>query len=628
MLDVLRQGARSWGIKIMFAMIIVVFVLAFGISRMDQGRRNAVALVNEEPISVQSFQRAVQTTMDRLRAQNPGLSSEILDALNIRDQVFRQMVGSTLLVQEANRLGLFVTDSELAAAIHKISAFQENGRFSPGRYRSALQAQGLTPATFEEDFRKDLVVDKLRRAFVAAGKLPEAQAQDLFKVLERTADLDVLVFAAANETVSVTAEDIAAFHAAHTDEFQEPAKARVRFMRISADTVAKPETISDDAVRAYYEAHGEKFRASEAVHARHILRLLPPDANATQEIAARTELAAIQKRIHDATSFAAEAKAHSQDGSATNGGDLGWFERGRMVPEFEEAAFSLPVGQVSGIVRTPFGLHLIFVEEKRPARPIPLDQVSEDIRRQLAHDQATETLGDTLDLALERIARGEDLDTVAAALGLAVQEPAPFTEADGPQGLSLKPQDVKALMLLAPNTTTKAPILLPDGYLLATKLEDTPARTRSIEETQEEIRQRLTQERQLAAAKAKAEAALKTLPQLPSELTTQLRPLDGVNRQGQLAGIGVSADLGTQILRALPDTWLPEVYSVGGAFVLARVRAIHEPDAAAWEAVRNEWVTSLRDQAAEQAFQAHLKELWDKARIEVLIPELISPSAS
>lgn len=626
MLDILRQGARSWGIKIMFAMIIVVFVLAFGISRMDQGRRGAVALVNEEPISVQSFQRAVQSTMDRLRAQNPGISSEVFDALNIRDQVFRQLVGSTLLVQEAKKLGLFVTDSELAAAVHKISAFQENGRFSPDRYRRTLQSQGLTPALFEEDFRKDLVVDKLRTAIVAAGKLSEAQAKDLFMVLERTADLDVLVFAASNETATITPEDIAAYHAAHTEEFQEPAKARVRLLRITADTIAKPEAVSDEAVRAYYEAHGDQFREPEAVRARHILRLLPPQANATEEATARAELTASRARIHDAASFAAEAKAHSQDGSAAQGGDLGWFERGRMVPEFEQVAFSLPVGQVSDIVRTPFGLHLIFVEEKRPARQKPLEQVASDIRGQLARDQATETLGDTLDLALERIARGEDVNAVATALGLAVQEPAPFSEADGPQGISLKPQDVKALMLLAPGTTTKAPILLPDGYLLATKVEDIPARTRTVEETQEEIRQRLTRERQLAAAKAKAEAALKALPKL--DPAAQLRPISGVNRQGQLAGIGVSAALGTQLLHAEPGAWLPEIYPVGDAFVLARVRAVHPPDEAAWEAVRSQWTQSLRDQAAEQVFQAHLKELWDKARIEVLIPELITPSKS
>jgi len=626
MLDILRQGARSWGIKIMFAMIIVVFVLAFGISRMDQGRRGAVALVNEEPISVQSFQRAVQSTMDRLRAQNPGISSEIFDALNLRDQVFRQMVGSTLLVQEAKKLGLFVTDSELAAAVHKISAFQENGQFSPDRYRRALQAQGLTPALFEEDFRKDLVVDKLRTALIGAGKLSEAQAKDLFMVLERTADLDVLVCAASNETATVTPEDIAAYHAAHPEEFQEPAKARVRLLHITADTIAKPEAVSDEAVRAFYEAHGDQFREPEAVRARHILRLLPPDANATDEAAARAELTAIRARIHDAASFAAEAKAHSQDSSAAQGGDLGWFERGRMVPEFEQAAFSLPVGQVSDIVRTPFGLHLIFVEEKRPARQKPLEQVASDIRRQLARDQAAEALGDTLDLALERIARGEDVSAVASALGIAVQEPTPFTEASGPLGISLKPQDVKALMLLAPGTTTKAPILLPDGYLLATKVEDIPARTRTVEETQEEIRQRLAQERQLAAAKAKAEAALKALPQL--DPTAQLRSLSGVNRQGQLAGIGVSAALGTQLLHAEPGAWLPEIYPVGDAFVLARVRAVHPPDEAAWEAVRNQWTQSLRDQAAEQVFQAHLKELWDKARIEVLIPELISPSKS
>jgi peptidyl-prolyl cis-trans isomerase D len=181
-------------------------------------------------------------------------------------------------------------------------------------------------------------------------------------------------------------------------------------------------------------------------------------------------------------------------------------------------------------------------------------------------------------------------------------------------------------MLLAPGTTTKAPILLPDGYLLATKVEDIPARTRTVEETQEEIRQRLTRERQLAAAKAKAEAALKALPQL--DPTAQLRPLSGVNRQGQLAGIGVSAALGTQLLHAEPGAWLPEIYPVGDAFVLARVRAVHPPDEAAWEAVRSQWTQSLRDQAAEQVFQAHLKELWDKARIEILIPELITPSKS
>lgn len=626
MLDILRQGARSWGIKIMFAMIIAVFVLAFGIGRLDRGHRGAVALVDGEAILLTDYQRAVQTTLERLRAENPSLSPEVLDALDVRGQVFRQMVGSTLLLQEARRLGLFVTDAELAQAVHAIPAFQENGRFSPERYRRALAAQGLEPARFEEDFRKDLLVDKLRQAIGQAARIPEAQAQDLAAVLGRTADLALYVFAADAERVTVAEADIAAYHAAHPEEFQEPARARVRLVQLTSSALAKPEAVEPAAVQAAYDAQPDRFREPEAVRARHILRLLPPGANATEEERVRAELEAMRGRIRDAASFAAEAAAHSQDASASRGGDLGWFERGRMVPEFEEAAFALPVGQVSEIVRTPFGLHLILVEEKRPARRKTLEEAAPAIRAQIAQDRAAERLGDALDTALEAIARGKDLAEVAQGLGLPVLEPAPFTEAEGPMGFALKPEDRKALMLLAPGTTTQAPILLPDGYLLAAKVEDIPARTRSLDETRDDIRARLTRQRQEEAAKAKAEAAKAALPAAPQG--ARLQQAAGVGRQGQVPGLGSSAELGAAILRqAEAGGWLPEIYRVGDAWVLARVEALHEPDPANWASAKAGWVDSLRQQAAEQLFQAYLQGLWEKAKLEILVPELLQPAS-
>ncbi len=626
MLDILRQGARSWGIKILFAMIIVVFVLAFGIGRMDRSHRGAVALVNGENIPIADYQRAVQTTLDRLRTQTPGLSAELIDALDIRGQVFRQMVGTTLLLQEARRMGLFISDTELAQAVHAIPTFQDNGRFSPERYQQALAAQGLEAARFEEDFRKDLLVAKLRQSILQASRIPEAQARDFFTVLSRTVDLEVVVFNASSETVSVSEEDIAAYHAAHPEEFQEPAKARVHLLEISPRTLAKPEAIEEEAIRAAYSAQPDRFREPEAVRARHILRLLPPEANATVEAEVRGELEAIRRRIHDAASFAAEAKAHSQDASASRGGDLGWFERGRMVPAFEEAAFSLPVGEVSSVVRTPFGLHLILVEEKRPARRKPLEEVASSIREQLARDHAAERLGDVLDTALEAIARGKGLAEVAQSLGLSLTGPILFSEADGPAGLGLKPDDGKALMLLAPGTTTQAPILVPNGYLLATKLEDIPARTRTLEEARAEIHAQLTQERQRAAAKAKAEAALAALPTPPAAALS--RHVSGVDRQGELPGIGSNPELGAALLRHEAGQWLPQVYQVGDTFLLVRIQAVHSLDPTTWEGSKQAWTDSLRQQAADQLFQAYLQSLWEKASLEVLIPELIQPPKS
>jgi len=296
-----------------------------------------------------------------------------------------------------------------------------------------------------------------------------------------------------------------------------------------------------------------------------------------------------------------------------------------MVPQFEEAAFALPVGQVSEIVRTPFGLHLIWVEEKRPARERPLEEVADQIQAILARDKAAEHLGDSLDVALEHIARSGSLDAAAQALGVSLLEPAPFSEGQVPAGLSIKPEDLKALMALAPGNTTQAPILLQDGYLLATKVEDIPARTRSVEETHAEIREKLTLQRQKEAAQHRAEAVRARLPELPPELRAALRTVTRVGRQGIVPGIGVSAELGNQALRQTPGTWLPQVYALGETYVLARVEAIHNPDEAAWNAARNEWIPSLRQQAADHAFQAFLKGLQDKATIEVLVPEIINP---
>ncbi|MDP3431098.1 MAG: SurA N-terminal domain-containing protein, partial [Desulfomicrobium sp.] len=195
MLDILRQGAQSWGIKILFGIIIAVFVLAFGMDPAQNDRATVIATVNDTPIQFQPFQERLQRSLELARSQNPGLTSEVLAQMGFKRQILEQMIIEELMLQQASKLGLSVSKEELAKEIHLIPAFQSEGNvFDPASYQDVLRANNLTPGKFESEYMRGMIMDKLQTYVGLPGRLGEGQARDFHTYGRSTAVISYLVY--------------------------------------------------------------------------------------------------------------------------------------------------------------------------------------------------------------------------------------------------------------------------------------------------------------------------------------------------------------------------------------------------------------------------------------------------
>lgn len=631
MLDILRKGAQSWGIKILFGIIIAVFVLAFGMNRMQNDTATVVATVNDAPIHFQHYQERLQRNLELIRRQNPDVTSEMLAQMGFKRQILDQMVMEELMLQQAASLGMSVSKEELAKQIHLIPAFQKDGKlFDPETYQSVLRANNLTPGKFESEYMRSMLMDKLQAYVGLTGRLGEEQARDYYEYGRSTAVIAYLKYPweKYKDQVNATEEKIAEQYAARKDAFAVPARAKIDYLALTPGALADTASVTDQEARAYYDQRKDSFKIEEQVRARHILVRAEENATEADVAKAMDKIKKAQADLKAGKNFEETAAKYTEDPSGTQtGGELGWFGRGRMVKPFEDAAFALEKGAVSEPVRTQFGFHLIKVEDKKAAGFEEFDNVANEIRRSIAEDRAAETLQDRLDQALEMVLVGESLDAVAKALGIGVRSTGYFTREQGPVELAaLSPENTAALFDLALNATTQSPVPFEDGYVLAAKREQIEASVQPLDAVRESIVAAIVRDEAMKLAKAEAEADLALLMkgEAPSAASTATAvETEPFARQGAIPGLGANQMLSDKAFVSPAGAWIPEAFAFATGYVLAKPVKVTPPSPEEWAAEKDLWVSTLNQRTEDQAMQAFMAELRAKADVRLTNPALL-----
>ena len=300
------------------------------------------------------------------------LTPEVIKQLGIERQAFEQLIGQKVLAAEARRLGLATTDEELQKTILGIPAFKDSqGRFvGPQVYEQVVRSiRYPSVEDFENELSEQLLVDKLNQVLSANLYLSDAAVEAAYRKDVEKAAIRYVQLPAQDPrlTVEVSPDELKAYLEAHRDQFRLPEQRKVAAVTVDNAALRSQVQVADADVEAYYRDHPDEFTQEEQVRARHIL--LQVNDQRTAE-AAKSEIEAIKRRIAGGEDFAAVAKEVSQDpGSAARGGDLGYFGRGRMTPEFENAAFDAQTGDLVGPVVTPFGVHLLAGPRPSPEGP-------------------------------------------------------------------------------------------------------------------------------------------------------------------------------------------------------------------------------------------------------------------
>lgn len=382
MLQILRNKAQSTFIQILVVIIALVFIF-WGVGTNMMNKKEVALVVNGEEITFQQYQQAydqaIQNLSDRLGGNIPkGLD----ESLGIKQQVIDQLIQTTLLRQGAGLMGLRVSAEEVQKQIVGMPQFLENGEFSIERYNTLLSANRMTPNSFENSMRHDMLSDKTVRDIAKfATVVTEAEIQDLYNQENETVAVRYVKIPTDpfKKDMAVEPADMKKWFDTVKDNYRTEPQVKLRYIESNFAKLGEKVAVTPEDISSYYNDNLAAYQLPEQRRARHILFMARESDSPSVHQEKRKKAEEVVSLLKEKGDFAALAEQYSDDPSKGTGGDLGFFTKGSMVPEFDEAVFAMQPGQTSEVIKTQFGYHIIKLEEVKPASTRPLDEVKEEI---------------------------------------------------------------------------------------------------------------------------------------------------------------------------------------------------------------------------------------------------------
>jgi len=635
MLDLIRKKQKSMIIKVVFWGIIATFVgtifLVWGKGSDDSGRGagSVAATVNGTAIPYSTYQIYYDNRISQLQGlYGSNIPEALLKQFNLEEQSLNDLIDRELMMQEAERRDIEVSRNEIIESIKSIPYFQENGVFNKTRYVAVLQAQRLSAEQFEEEQRQALRIDKLNQQIQDGVEITPADIEEEFARRNNKVSLNLLRYEPSNFVKQVTIEEpeLEKYFADQRESYRVADKVSLAYLVFNAADLTAEASVSDAELEKYYRRNRGAYEVAEQVHAAHILIKVPQDADAATRETKRAEIDKILEQARAGEDFAQLAKRYSEDSSKSQGGDLGFFPRGRMVKPFENAAFSLPEGAVSDVVTSQFGFHIIKVLELREARVKTLDEVRDDVTagakaqkaRQIAFEKALDAYN------LNR--KGGSIDKAADDFNMTLQTTPLFNRGVDIPGLGNKPEISTSAFTLAEGELGRP---VRDGditYLFAVKQKQA-SYIPELKEVRKQLEEayRAAQSQQLAEEAAAAGlAGLKeqqSLKQVARKTGAVIGTSEAFSRADgdTIPGLGNNPELAKQAFELTAEAPVaPEVYPVANNFVVATLKGKTEADPAELDdAKREELRNALFEQRKVEKVDEVVEALREQAEIEI-----------
>jgi len=562
-LNLLRENLKSLSWVLWLVIIVFVGLVFLELVQARQqggggaGDAAAWAADGDLKVSRAEHKRAYEVLLSQYRQILQGQVTPEQTSF-LQRQALQGVIENKILAAEARRVGLKVTDKELQESILAIPILKdENGRFiGTDLYkRTVRRFDYLSIEDFEGSLRESFLIQKLQdvlnaSVFVTANEVEQAYRDQVERAKIRYITLPDSGFAS---DVQISQEDLESYYEAQKADYSLPEQRVARYLLVDNVLLRNTLEITDEDIQNYYNANPEQFSQEEQVHARHIL--LRTDSRSEEE--ARQQMAAIRAQIEGGRDFAEVARESSEDpGSGARGGDLGLFPRGRMVPEFEEAAFSAELNQLVGPITSPFGVHLLEVTERRPAGQQPLDEVRPRVQQILVSERLGAVSEERAQDVLAKLKEAADtpaeerFQQIADELPYAsLNETVPFTRGDLIPGIGRSEEFAEAAFALEEGGTSE-PVKVPRGWAILQLKEIKAPRLQELAEVEPQVRQavRAQKQKELAAARMEeARAAVtagKSLDEVAGELSLTVQESNEFGRTGGVAGLG---DSGTEV---------------------------------------------------------------------------------
>ena len=628
MLDFMRQRARSIWIKALFLVIALVFVF-FGIGSFGEDAQvQIIVTVDDEPITLQEFQRAYRNVEANYReVYKERFTPELAQQMNLRQQTLDQLVDTKLLAKEARRIGFRASDEDVRQEIAASPTFHSYGSFSPDRYRRLLRYLRMTPQEFEEQQRNQLVIERFQKFIDGSIRATDYEVEELFRFEQEKLNLAFLKIASADlvDTVTITEQQVREFYTNNTESFRIPERVRLHYVSYVPEDFEAEDSVSEDEVLDFYNTHkDDRFTEEKQVQARHILFSLDDGISDERKADTRSAAQEILERARKGEDFTTLAEEYSQDtGTASSGGDLGFFGRGRMVKPFEEAAFGMEVGQVSDLVETTFGFHIIKVEAIQPERIKPLEEVADTVTEELLERKSRAIAEQRAREDREKITDGTTLLQFAESVGLEAKETPLVNQNETIPGLGRRPKLVETALGQSPGQISD-PVQVDDTWFLVSLSERAPSRIPEFTAVQEEAEEQYRSEQAERLAQEKADKLLTKLKETKdlaslakAEALTVEETGAFARRGGYIPKIGVVPDLKTEAFRLTPEAPVAsQSYTWGGNTFVAVLKEYIPADPEQLEEQRDDLRQSLLQRKKTAAYQELTRYLKERAKIE------------
>ncbi len=632
MLENIRENSQGVIAKVILGLVILTFAVA-GIGSYTNSVDTSVAEVNGEKISLRTYEQAYQAQRSRMQQQ----FGEMFDTLaanpdymaNFRNGVVENLINEKLLDQNARDLALRVSDARLKEVIRNMPEFQVDGKFDNNRYLAIIQQSGFFQSSdFRDYLRTEIIRRQLTQALVATEFSTPYQANLLQSLQNQLRDIRFAIIAAAQfkGKVSVSDDEIKTYYQTHHDRFQTQEQVKIDYIALSADDLSKDIQVTEDDINNYYQENIARYTQPEQRRVAHILIEFGDD-----EAVAKKQAENLLAKLKQGEDFAKLAQEYSADTiSGENGGDLDWIEKGAMDEAFDDAAFALKeVGQMSGVVKSSFGFHIIKLTDLKPEQVKPLADIKDELKIKLAKEKAQEKFFELQQqLAQVSFEYPDSLDDAAGAVNAEVKTSNWLTRAGNPAPFD-NPKVIDAIFsdVVLTEGLNSDVIEVGDDLAIVVRLNEyQEAKIKPLAEVSEQIKAMLIAEKATQQTQTKADellAALKSsanVDEVLASVNAQFTEKPALARYGS----GVDAAI-VKAAFVLPHPVEGKVSAstatlANGDLAVVQVTAVKEGDVKA-DPNLTQQITS---QLAQSAYQNYIETLKAEAKIirkEVKAPE-------
>ncbi len=630
MLDTIRRNASSWGVKIIFGIIALVFVF-WGIGSFRARNRGILAKVDDTYIKVRDFAEVYERELNNLRSRWKNVSESTLNKLGFKRSIFERMVNDIILEKLCSQLGIVIPPSKIRENIESTKFFwNKENKFDFNRYKELLAYAGMTPAIYEMKLEKEFMKQKLFDFISLASYVPEEQVKDIFNFMFQRAKIKYLDFPFKDfeKDVKISEKEIERYYKEHKSDFVEEAKIKIRYILITPDELAKIQNVTEKEMKKYYENHKSDFKTKPMVKLRVIYIKLTKDMDQKERDKKKEKLEKVLSLLKKGKEFSKVAKKYSEDLSAKSGGFLGWVEKDSLLPIFKREVENMKIGDISKPVQTDRGIYILKLEDKKDSKIKPFEEVKDKIRAIISREKALEDLDASLDKALEALLQVKDsskaLDKAAESVGLFVHESDFFTKEETISKFKMKQEDVDSLFKLPKGKVLETPIMLKNGYMIAQKIDEKPKRTKSLNEVKEKIKEIIKEQKTKVLAQKEAKKVLLALKKgKEKEFEKRIKESDYFTRQGYIPPLGYNLELTKLSFSSPLNKWLNKVFEFSDRYVVAKPVQKLPPEKGLWEKEKKRWEFLVYQNNKNLILTAFLNNLKKGVQIKILAPEML-----